>query len=136
MRRKAKSKLSPRERAEYAAWVEGHKRELEAAQRKRTSSTASTFWADRARSYNLHSERSTAHIPSAPLPPPEPPKARPEDALDYDERQAYLKREEQAAAVTQELKNRTAPAYNKGPSVYYSDGMLDSLKTGSHRRRS
>ena len=45
-------------------------------------------------------------------------------------------RERRAQLETEQKKLRTAPTYNKGGYMYFSDCMLEDMKTGKLRRRS
>lgn len=128
--------LTKREQEEYKRWLERHRATFVERTPAQREADAASYWAKRAQENAERNRAPTAHIPSVPIgPAPKVESKFDVTTLDYDERQAYLKREEAARERTKELQNRTGPAYNKGPSVYYSDGMLESMKTGSHRRR-
>jgi predicted phage gp36 major capsid-like protein len=55
--------------------------------------------------------------------------------LDPEQREEYLRREKAAQEATLLLKSRVAPAYNKGGYTLWTDGMLEDIKSGGHRRR-
>jgi len=138
--RKTKPKT---EREAVKRWEEKYRREVEEHQRtclgtKAQRDAASTsYWAQKARErQQLDSIRNTtAHIPSLKSITFNGPKPDPYAHLDFEERQAMLAREATAQEKIKELGNRVAPVYNKGGYVLYTDGMLESMKTGSHRRR-
>lgn len=138
-----KKTLPKAEREALTRWEADRKREVEEAQRKLFGTKAqrdaadAAYWAQKARErQQLDALRNTtAHLPSVKDVTYEPPKPDPYAHLDYDERQAMLAREAAAQEKIKELGNRVAPAYNKGGYVLYTDGMLEGMKTGSHRRR-
>jgi len=135
--------LSKAERAEVKRWEEQRRREVEEYERKhlgtkaQRDTAAELYWAECAKEQRrLDAIRnSTSHIPSLKQVIVEIIKPDPLAKLDFEEREAMLKREAAAQEKIKELKYRVAPAYNKGGYVLYTDGMLEGMKTGSHRRR-
>jgi len=136
----------PKPKAEREAlrrWEERMRSEVEEAHRARLGTKAqrdkadADYWARKAQDERLLASLrfTTKSIPSVKTVTVETVKPDPYAHLDYDEKQAMLKREAAAQERIKELGNRVAPAYNKGGYVLYTDGMLEGMKTGSHRRR-
>jgi len=127
--------LTKVEQAEVDRWERQRRAEVEAYERAnpvKPQQRDEAYWAKVAAETKqlakLH--KGTVHIPSAK-------DTKPEDALIMvpqldPEMQG---REELAQLKIKELKKRTGPAYNKGNYVFYSDGMLEDMKQGTHRRR-
>lgn len=72
----------------------------------------------------------TSYVPGKPIDPLA--------HLDYDDRQAYLAREEAAKRETAEKMKKVAPLYNKGGLQYVGDDpqLIKSVASGTNRRRS
>lgn len=136
-----RKKPSKTEREELKRWEEKHRRETEAYERSLTKEKReklnADFWAMRVKEQEqLRALRNTTdHIPSLKNVTIEPITHNPFADLDVDELEKMKRREAVAQERIRELKNRVAPAYNKGNYVLYTDGMLDDLKAGKHRRR-
>lgn len=121
--------LSAEERAAHQRWLERH---AAAAKRVRPPSDAE-FWAAQKRMdelrrglHRLQPEASSG------------PSFAPREATKIESRltpEEYAAREAEAQVEIAAKKNRTAQVYNKGGMQYYSDGMLDSMLQGAHRRR-
>jgi len=124
--------LSKKERAEWLKWKERHKNSL-----RELPLNPEDYWTRQTREQNLRStlRTSTAHLPSLRDVPPEPIKVDPLLMIDPEHREEYRKREAIARAETEEKKNRTAPAYNKGGAVYWTEEAAKEFSTGAHRRR-
>ena len=135
--------LTKAEKAEYRRWQEKHRSQIRSSILKPTKSeqaeSAKAFWQKQAK-VNEQVMRGTPTCDEVPRPDELPgvtwvENAKPE--LDtQEEQEAWEAREAAAAAETREKQLRTAPVYNKGGAQYWSEGMIEDLKTGGHRRRS
>jgi len=132
--------LTKAEKEEYRRWQEKHRSQirqeiLNPTKAEREASAAS-FWSKQAKQQEIMM-RGTPTVDEL---------SRPAaiDDRDYgftpvfesEEEQVKWEAREAAAKAEIELKKRrTAPVYNKGGNQYWSEGMLEDLKTGAHRRR-
>ena len=131
------------EREECKRWEEKRAAEVEAYQKavkgtkQQRDKLAAEFFTREAREVKLRSSLRAGEMafPShgvdvQPLP------AKKAEADVPDEVREDLERREAVARREIELKKlRTAPAYNKGGAVYWTEDMLQDIKGGGHRRR-
>jgi hypothetical protein len=124
---------------QYKVWKEKHELEHGARMGKLASKqeTSAEFFAKQARA-----SAAMRRGPQAPMLPKPIPVGRvrlvsgiDESEMSLEELEALRKREAAAQAEIDHKKTRTGAVYNKGNPVYISDGMLEDLKAGSHRRR-
>lgn len=125
-------KLGKSEREEYQRWLDGHR-----ASRRIFTPTELKGWEDRRRREReaqfKFSMRNQPITISRPAQVPAQPSVGKLDHVPVEERAEYLKREQLAALETAEKMSRTAPAYNKGGDVYWTEEMWKDF--GSQRRR-
>jgi hypothetical protein len=124
--------LTPSERRDYEAWLEKHRSSFKQPTLFEQKQKAESFWQKQAKQVvAVKNNRGQAlDIPSGPSIVPVSMTVSKIELSDE-----MKEREVAACKKTEELKLRVAPVYNKGGYVYYSDGMLDSMTNGAHRRR-
>lgn len=124
--------FSKKETEEWKRWIDGHRASIKELSPAEKAKSEKLYWEKQALEAN--SRRQTAHLPSAPF-TPDPPVRNPLAELDLEAREEYLRREAAAQRLIEEKKLRTAPAYNKGGAVYWTEEMAKDLQTGGHWRR-
>lgn len=125
--------MTRREKLDYLRWLDDHK--VKPLTQRQAELLAERAARARSESYHLRREgREVDKFPSAAPSRPEPVQD-PLAHLDHDQREDYLRREAVAREETREKQNFIGPAYNKGGDVFYSPGMRESVREGSHRRR-
>lgn len=125
--------LSKAEREEYQLWLERHQREIRPRTRGEVRQAEKEYWekhaAQRARQLSMHPDnRSIPSVTSL----AEAKVIQIQTPMSEEE---YQNREAAAQEEIKAKQQRVAPVYNKGGYQYYSDGMVDSMLDGKHRRR-
>lgn len=130
-----KKPVTKREREQYEEWLRKHEEAgKKAEERLKQRKPKQSFFQAQSKMVNdrLADYRAT---PSLPPQPPEEVKVDPLLNLDPEEREEYLRREKAAQEEIEAKKSRTGPMYNKGGDQYWTEEMLNDLKSGGHRRR-
>lgn len=131
-----KSKLTKQEKAEYQLWLKNHQQSIKKITKAELLKKDKDFWETKSKEINNLITRRIDYksIPSL-LTAPEQKHINKDVDIDPILKEELLKREEKAKLETEKLKSRIAPVYNKGNYVLWTDGMLEDIKTGGHRRR-
>lgn len=131
--------MTKKEIAEYNEWKSKHDAAVERAKLSKgeREKRRQSYWASQSALVNqrLTARGDNREIPSLPPQPVEQPKPNPLLDMDPEEREEYLRREAEAQREIELKKSRVGPTYNKGGNQYWSEGMLEDLKGGGHRRR-
>lgn len=126
--------LSAKEQREYREWLEKHKAGIPKVSKAVRAERAETFWEKHAKQEalikSLRAGGDTSNIPSGPS--REPISFEVRRLLD-PESQEMLAREKIAQQEAAWKRANTAPAYNKGPYVYYTDEMLRDFPQSRRR---
>lgn len=121
--------LSKQERADYQEWLANHKKSTRIFSKEEREKIAETFWQRQARLL----EQLSRPMPGNSGPSIEPaPEVKPLVLLEPEE---IERREAEAQKQIDEKKLRTAPVYNKGGNVYWTEEMAKEYSGGGHRRR-